>query len=318
MSYHILSVLAGLLATSTPNTPVSGMAHYNDGSVVRVTMRDSHLKVSTKYGLLTIPMSDIRQIDFGWHVATELEKDIHASIKQLGSDAYKQREDAKQHLTGAGLTAYPILMKTIPHSDLEVSQRIAQLLKGLADKHPPEELSRPDKDVIRAAAFDVTGRIQATGLHAYSESFGEVTLALPKLRKLCLLAAGDSVELVVDAAKYGSAADQWLDAGTVVGSNLRLIVRSEGQVDLWPQGPGQYMTGPKGYSTAGKDSTFMAGTLLGRIGTSGKAFVVGEQFDGIPTHEGRLFLHIVPSPWNNASTGTYRVRIRTDFAATAR
>ena len=59
----------------------------------------------------------------------------------------------------------------------------------------------------------------------------------------------------------------------------------------------------------------MAGTLLGRIGDSGKAFVIGESYEGIPEREGKLLLHIVASPWNNDSTGSYRVRIRTDYIA---
>ena len=56
----------------------------------------------------------------------------------------------------------------------------------------------------------------------------------------------------------------------------------------------------------------MAGTLVGRVGESGKAFVVGEQYEGSGAQEGKLYLHIVPSPWNNASSGTYRVRIRSE------
>ena len=45
------------------------------------------------------------------------------------------------------------------------------------------------------------------------------------------------------------------------------------------------------------------------------AAYVGDRFEGIPAEEGRLFLQIVPSPWNNASTGSYRVRVTTDHVA---
>jgi hypothetical protein len=121
--------------------------------------------------------------------------------------------------------------------------------------------------------------------------------------------------VTVDAAKHGSQSEKWLDTGTVVDPNLRLIIKSEGQVDLWPQGPGQYLATPKGYTTAGKGGTHMAGTLLGRITATGKIFVIGDNYEATPEQEGNLFLHIVPSPWNNDSTGTYRVRIRTDYIA---
>ena len=83
--------------------------------------------------------------------------------------------------------------------------------------------------------------------------------------------------------------EQWLDTGFHVDANLRLIVSGEGQVDLWPQGPGQYMTTPKGYTTAGKGSSHMAGSLVGRVGENGKIFFIGERYEGTPGEDGRLF-----------------------------
>ncbi len=59
----------------------------------------------------------------------------------------------------------------------------------------------------------------------------------------------------------------------------------------------------------------MAGAFIGKVGENGNAFFIGERFDTLPSDEGRLYLMIVPSPWNNASAGNYRVRIQTDLAA---
>jgi hypothetical protein len=44
-------------------------------------------------------------------------------------------------------------------------------------------------------------------------------------------------------------------------------------------------------------------------------FIIGAQYEGVPSSEGKLFVHIVPSPWNNASTGNYRVRVRMDYVS---
>jgi len=126
---------------------------------------------------------------------------------------------------------------------------------------------------------------------------------------------GGKQEIVVDAGKYGSALDQWMDTGITVDAAQRLAITSEGQVDLWPQGPGQYLAVPKGYNTAGKGGQFLAGALVGRIGENGKTFLIGERYDGTISDEGKLYLQIVPSPWNNASTGSYRVRVQADHAA---
>jgi hypothetical protein len=48
---------------------------------------------------------------------------------------------------------------------------------------------------------------------------------------------------------------------------------------------------------------------MGRIGEDGAAFVIGERYADTPRRSGTLFLHIIPSPWNNASSGSYQVRI---------
>jgi hypothetical protein len=93
------------------------------------------------------------------------------------------------------------------------------------------------------------------------------------------------------------------------------VLTGDGQVDLWPMGPGQYLASPKGFNTPGKGGHFQAGALVGRVGETGKAFLIGERYEGTPGEEGKLYLQITPSPWNNASSGCYRVRINTDHIA---
>jgi len=69
-----------------------------------------------------------------------------------------------------------------------------------------------------------------------------------------------------------------------------------------------YTATPKGYNTAGKGGQFMAGSLVAKIG-NGNAFFVGEKLDWAAGETGRLFLAVTPSPWNNASSGGYRVEV---------
>jgi hypothetical protein len=288
---------------------------FNDGSLVRMTILQDDLEVNTKYGKLTIPLSDIRRIDLGLHLPEGLEVKIDQSIRLLSSNAYKDREDASKGLIQAGHLAYPFLKKVSLSNDLEVANRVGGVMKRIADKHPPELLKMKEEDVIHTTEFPVIGRIAAPTIKAHSAHFGELALKLSDLRTVHLRAAGGSTEFTLDASKHGSAADQWHDTGVNVDASVRLVVQGDGQVDLWPQGPGQYMTTPKGYTTAGKGSTYMAGALVGRVGDTGKIFLIGERYDGSPGDEGRLWMQIVPSPWNNASTGSYRVRITTDHVA---
>ena len=83
---------------------------------------------------------------------------------------------------------------------------------------------------------------------------------------------------------------------------------ASGQVDLWPQEPGGYLTTPKGFGNV-RPPAFSAGSLVGKIGENGTPFLIGEKHDGKANASGKLYLHIIPSHWGNASTGAYEVKV---------
>jgi len=285
---------------------------FGDGSLVRMTLMQENMEVLTKYGKLTIPLSDIRRVEFGLHVPPEVNQQINQSIKRLASDVYKERDIASKDLIQVGHFAFPLLQKASRSGDQEVAVRAVSVIKQISERVPQDLLRLREEDVIHTSEFAIVGRITAPTFKAHSPHFGEVSLKLCDLRTLQMRQSGGKQELVVDAAKYGSSLDQWFDTGITIDGQQRMSITGEGQVDLWPQGPGQYLAAPKGYNTAGKGGQFMAGALVGRIGENGKAFLIGDRYDGTFTEEGKLYLQIVPSPWNNASAGTYRVRIQTE------
>ena len=304
-------------STTSPSRPSIAEVRFGDGSVVRMTLLQETVEVQTKYGKLAIPLSDIRRVEFGLHVPPEVNQQIASSIKRLASEVYKERDGATKELVQVGHFAFPSLQKASKSSDQEVSYRAVSLIKQITERTSPELLKLREEDVIHTAEFTVIGKITAQTLKAHSPHFGEVALKLSELRTMHVRQHGGKSDLVVDAIKHGSALDQWCDTGITVDAAQRVVVTGEGQVDLWPQGPGQYIAAPKGYNTAGKGGQFMAGALVGKIGENGKAFYVGERFEGVVNEEGKLYLQIIPSPWNNASTGQYRVRIQTDNGVVA-
>jgi len=302
-------------STSSPSRPSLAEVRFGDGSVVRMTLMQENVEVLTKYGKLTIPINEIRRVEFGLHVPPDVNQQITQSIKRLSSDVYKERDSAGKELIQVGHFAYPMLQKASKSGDQEVSYRATSLIKQISEKVAPELLRLREEDVIHTTEFTVIGRISSQTIKAHSPHFGEVALKLSELRQMQVRQHGGKQEVNLDAAKHGSALDQWCDTGISVDAGQRLVLTSEGQVDLWPQGPGQYMAAPKGYNTAGKGGQFMAGALVGKIGENGKLFYIGDRCEGTAGEEGKLYLQIVPSPWNNASAGSYRVRIQTDLAA---
>lgn len=295
--------------------PAHAEVRFCDGSIVRMTLLQESLDVTTKYGKLTIPLSEVRRVEFGLHVPPEVNQQIVHSIKRLASDVYKERDVASKDLIQAGHFAFPSLQKASRSGDQEVAYRAVGLIKQISERVPSELLRIREDDVIHTTEFAVIGRISAQTLKAHSPHFGDVNLKLSELRTVHIRQHGGKQELIVDAAKHGSALDQWCDTGVTVDAAQRVVITAEGQVDLWPQGPGQYMALPKGYNTAGKGGQYLAGALIGKIGENGKTFLIGERYEGTASEEGKLYVQIVPSPWNNASTGVYRLRIQTDHAA---
>lgn len=51
------------------------------------------------------------------------------------------------------------------------------------------------------------------------------------------------------------------------------------------------------------------GVLVAKIGEDGEPFIIGDRYEIKAESEGKLYLHIVSSPWNCASMGSYEVKI---------
>lgn len=288
---------------------------FGDGSIVRMTLLQENLEVQTKYGKLTIPMNEVRRVEFGLHVPPDVNQQISQSIKRLASDVYKERDLASKDLVQVGHFALLPLQRASRSADQEVAYRATSVMRQISERVSPELLKLRDEDVITTAEFTVIGKISSQTIKAHSPHFGEVNLKLSELRMMHLRQHAGKLDVVLDAAKYGSSLDQWCDSGITVDAGQRIVMTSDGSVDLWPQEPAKYMAAPKGYNTAGKGGQFMAGALIAKVGENGKAFYVGDRYEGSAPEDGRLYLQIVPSPWNNASAGQFRVHIQTDQVA---
>jgi len=314
---HICSaLLCGVISgapASQPPRPIQIVAHQEDGCLIKGVILQEKISVVTKYGPLEIPFSDIRRIDFGFHCEPRLENEIILCIKGLSSNDFKVRDHSTKRLVVIGSTAYPLVIKATKSADLECAQRATHIAKEIEGHSPPETLRLKEEDIVYAKAFTVIGRIKDYSFKVVTKYNSQMVLDIESLTAMSLAFVADK-KFTIDATRHGSSADDWFKTDVIIEKEMRLSITADGQVDLWPQGPGQYITGPKGYTTAGKGGNFMAGVLLGKVGEQGSIFVIGEKYDGVPQGVGQLFLHIVPSPWNNISTGNYNLSLTTRYA----
>jgi hypothetical protein len=291
-----------------------------NGSVVRMTLLPDDIEIKTEFGKLSVPVRQIRRIDFGLHFPEGMEKKVETAINKLASAQYKERETALQELVALGAFAYPALLQAAKGREPETTKRVQEAIARIKAKAPAKDLQRGEDDKIVTPRFTIVGRIITASIKAKSEYFGDSEHTLTKLRSLRVILDSRDTDVAVDAGKY-ALPDQWLDTGVTVASAANLAISASGEVDLRPSLPGNYISGPRGYTRivaaggfvgkkkAGMDGRAYPGTLLGRIGASGETFVIGDRFEGAPERDGKLYVQIMSSPYDTSSVGTYQVKI---------
>src|SRR5438046_804164 len=67
---------------------------FADGSNFRVALLQPSIEVQTKYGKLTIPMNEVRSVEFGLRVPEDIQRRLDAAAAGLTSEDFQQREKA--------------------------------------------------------------------------------------------------------------------------------------------------------------------------------------------------------------------------------
>ncbi|HYT93913.1 MAG TPA: hypothetical protein VEL76_34660, partial [Gemmataceae bacterium] len=225
-----------------------------------------------------------------------------------------------RQLLKIGVNALPVLMRVARGRNQEMAQAAQTLAQELRERVPPAQLRFREEDLVQTPDFSIVGRVVAPTLKARSPYFGPVDLKVSQLVGLRRVGELREVTLTIDAEQYANGKRNWLDTRVAVEAGAPLTITATGEVDLWPLGgeTGVYVGNPsgsahgcgygQGYGMEGREE-HSGGTLLGRIGQGGSVFKVGERYCGTANQSGRLFLRIAPSPWGNASSGAYKVRI---------
>lgn len=315
MQINRLLLVAGLAlvlpvarADDPPKKPVGPPVEIRlaDSSSVRMTFNQPVVEIMTKYGKLSIPVDEIRRIDFGFRYPEGAEEKINGLIAQLGDGNYKKREAAMSELLAYRELAYPALKRAAKSSDAETAKRAGELVAKLEDKLPPEKLKFREFDMVTTVDFTARGRIEAKTLQGYTPYFGDVKLQVAEVRSLRSVAFGGETTLQIDATKHLDQTAAWLDTDIELNGDVPVEIVASGQVSLYRGGG--YECGPKGHPSY-SNGMHPSGALLGRIGTTGEVFLIGDKFNGTPKGSGKLYLRMAHSPWPQQGTGSYKVTI---------
>jgi hypothetical protein len=192
----LLAVLALVapLAGKDPDRPDKGSdqapapavqeVRFTDDSVLKVTLKDERIELTTPYGKLLIPVADIRGIDFGTHIPEDVAKKIDAAIADLGSAEFQKREAATAELLKLREKAYPALLEAAQSTDAEAKRRAEQVLDQLKASVPADQLHFRAFDVVHTEHSQIAGHIAPAALKAQTTQFGELQLKVADLRTL--------------------------------------------------------------------------------------------------------------------------------------
>jgi hypothetical protein len=319
LSWLALPALA-VAAQTPPTTPESPVVlRFHNNSVVQPAILLDDLVMETKLGKITIPAAEVRRVDFGFRLTEEEARKLEQAIKDLGSEKYPARERATKALTVMGRLAYPALLERRKGADLEQGRRVDAILKNIRARVPAERLRTRTTDIVKTTDSVVTGRVLVDSLRARSELFGEVKFPVSKLRDLRSLLPGGDLTVMVDAGRYGNRTS-WMETEFEVQMGTKLEIKASGEINVDPNNTlnNQFTRNvrPDGTRNLGSGEEFNPpGILLGRIGVDGVPFVIGSNYSGRPTREGKLYLRIVTIEHANnvRAAGSYEVRINAEI-----
>ena len=177
-------------ATRATPEPAMVVVRFTDDRLVKVLIREKHLRLNTPYGKLLIPVAGIRSIDFATRIPDADARRAQAAVADLASPRFRIRQAAEAELLKLRQKASPALHQALQSRDLEVVMRARSLLDRLSQLVPEDLLEVRPHDVVRTAESRIAGRIEGTDLPVSPFPAGPGPRQLLRLSDLHSLAVG--------------------------------------------------------------------------------------------------------------------------------
>lgn len=275
----------------------------HDGSIIAGDLDIEEIKVTTEFGVLTVPISKIVSFTPGLDSNKQLSDQIAAKCKDLASDDYKTREQAHKDLVAMGQRVVMELDPLLDSDNAEVKRHVNEILKEIeaqAEDQGADDEQEGKKeetwirgDTIETVDFTVVGKVSPPKF-AMKTKFGMLMVELGDVRR-----AERSFDVKELARKSFGVSGQNLVQRQMKNSSLRveagdrIQVSAEGHVILTPWGSNA-MSGPDGAQNYGWyiANQIPAGALCARIGEKGEIFKVGSKSTFVAKQSGTLYFGV--------------------------
>lgn len=293
--------------------------HMLDGSIIVGELQGEEIEVRTPFGVLKIPTGKLKGITPGLDSQTQRGKQIYGLFDQLGSIDFKTRQAASKDLIKLGLPIRPLLREVLIDADLDKKTRIKTIMKafeeeeeGLADGEDPEANALCREDIVETPTFAVRGRIACKTL-SLRTSFGVLKLGLEKIRRVHRDPKNTEERKVIAVTGTHLTLLRFKNCRIRVARGDTISVKASGSITMTPWGNNRTST-PTGAMNCGWyiPNKTMNGALMAKIGSNGKAVVIGTEKTFIADRPGPLqFAIAMQSSYLNYSfPGEYNVRIK--------
>jgi hypothetical protein len=234
----IAAVAAVTLALAQPPGPSSPgfgpvEVELTDGGVLKLRLLDDKLDFVTPYGVLAVPVREVRRIDVADRLPPAQEKAIADAVADLLGDDARRREAAKAELIRHGAKAVPPVRRARKQAGPDAVPHVADLLDRLL-RDPATQADVRDHDLLVTDDSQIAGRLTAAALRVYTTQFGELSLRVADVRVIRSAAAADA-DLLPGEARPGPT--NMTEYRGQFGQVLAFRVTGSTDGSVWGSGP---------------------------------------------------------------------------------
>jgi hypothetical protein len=189
----VAAVTLALAQPPAPSSPGFGPVEVEltDGGVLKLRLLDDKIDFVTPYGVLAVPVRDVRRIDVADRLPPAQEKAIADAVADLIGDDARRREAAKAELSRHGAKAVPPVRRARKQAGPDAAPHVADLLDRLM-RDPAAQADLRDHDLLVTDDSQVAGRLTAAALRVYTTQFGELSLRVADVRVIRAAAAAEA------------------------------------------------------------------------------------------------------------------------------
>lgn len=296
-----------------------------DGSIISGKLSIKEIEVSTQFGMLKVPVTELKSFTPGLASHPELGKKVYDLIDKLGSSDFAARELAQKELIKMGPEVRGELEKKAGDPDTERRMRIASILDEFdlvsddEDDEAAAETARSGvlivRDTVETKEFTAVGQIVAKSF-TISSLYGPLTVQLADIRR----GQRDGLKMpdvrrTVEVDEANLVQRSLKDTGIRVERGDKVTITAEGTLTMTPWGTGVVST-PEGGANFGwfMPNTIPGGCLVGVVGPKEDYFKVGSKSTFKAQRAGtlRLGIGMQPDYATQNFPGKYAVKIRVE------